>query len=61
MVSAGIPELAELEDVEYLRAMLLEETDDVKSSQRLREEILKSVSTKWRQIDNLIHTWVHEA
>jgi len=59
MVSAGMPELANVEDVGYLRDMLLLDTTDKEAEKRFQAEIKKSLDTTWRRIDNWIHNAVH--
>jgi hypothetical protein len=61
MVPSSLPELMHVEDVEYLDNMMMHGATNGQAATVLNEEIEKSVNTKWRQFDNLIHTWVHEA
>lgn len=61
MVSAGIPELEQIEDIEYMLEILMESASPAQAEKRILSEIDKSVNTTWRLVDNLIHTWVHEA
>jgi phosphatidylinositol-4,5-bisphosphate 3-kinase len=61
MLPAGIPELRKLDDINYLSNMLMENVLPSESTKKLEAEIEKSVSTKWRLFDNLVHTWIHEA
>jgi phosphatidylinositol-4,5-bisphosphate 3-kinase len=58
-VSAGMPELAEADDVHYLRDMLLLDTTDKEAEKRFKVEIKKSLDNTFRRIDNWIHNAKH--
>lgn len=55
MVSAGMPELMDREDVLYLRDMLCLDATDKQAEKRFKAEIKNSLDGTWRRIDNLIH------
>lgn len=60
MLPAGIPELRKRDDITYMLNMLMEGSLPSEAIKRLEAEIDKSVNTKMRVFDNLVHTWVHE-
>ena len=60
MVAAGLPELLKVEDIEYVLDMLMAGYPTAKAAERLHDEIQKSINTKFRVFDNMIHTWIHE-
>jgi hypothetical protein len=57
MVSAGMPELMDREDVYYLRDMLCLDATDKQAEKRFKAEIKNSLDGTWRRIDN----WIHNA
>ena len=57
MVSAGMPELMDREDVLYLRDMLCLDATDKQAEKRFKAEIKNSLDGTWRRIDN----WIHNA
>lgn len=60
MVPSGMPELSNLEDIDYMLQMLREGETPGEAAAALADEIDKSITTKWRRFDNMIHTWIHE-
>jgi phosphatidylinositol-4,5-bisphosphate 3-kinase len=59
MVSAGMPELGNMEDIEYLKEKLLLSHSDSEAEKQFRKEIQKSLDNTWRRIDNAIHNVKH--
>jgi len=59
MVSAGMPELLVESDVHYLRDKLCLFDDEKKADKSLRDEIKKSLASKYRRFDNMIHNLKH--
>jgi hypothetical protein len=61
MVSAGMPELLQAGDINYLRDKfsLDENSSEASAVESLRKEIKKSLNTTFRQVDNFIHNLKH--
>jgi len=59
MVSAGMPELMVEEDINYLRKKLALDVSEKKAEKLLQGEIRKSLDSKYRRLDNLIHNFKH--
>lgn len=55
MVPAGMPELLEVDDIEYLQTQLANELTEKDAEIRFRREIKTSLYTVSRQVDNFIH------
>jgi len=59
MVPAGMPELAEADDVSYLREKLLLDLSDRDAEQAFKKEIKRSLENTSRRIDNFFHNAKH--
>ena len=59
MVSAGMPELMEVQDVNYLQEKLNLHLSDSDAEKAFKKELKKSLDTTWRRIDNMIHNVKH--
>ena len=55
MVPAGMPELLEEQDIEYLQMKLELGLSNVEAEERFRKEIKASLNTTSRQLDNFVH------
>lgn len=55
MLSAGMPELQDIEDIVYLKDQLSLDLSDQEASEKFKKEIRISLNDKWRKVDNLIH------
>jgi len=58
MVPAGMPELLEEQDIEYLQVKLEGSLNDAEAEISFRKEIKQSLNTMSRQFDNFIHKFV---
>ncbi|CAD8121098.1 unnamed protein product [Paramecium sonneborni] len=56
-LSAGMPELQEIADIEYLREKLQLGIGEQQATELFRKEITTSLNDMWRKIDNLIHNF----
>ena len=56
-LSAGMPELQEIADIEYLREKLKLDIGEQQATELFRKEITTSLNDMWRKIDNLIHNF----
>ena len=55
MVPAGMPELLEEQDIEYLQMKLELGLSNVEAEESFRKEIKASLNTTSRQLDNFVH------
>lgn len=59
MISAGIPELRSVEDIDYLRESFLLEMDNDEAEELFVKWIYESLYCKTTQLNNAIHIWAH--
>jgi len=59
MVAAGMPELLNERDIDYLKEKFHLDVDTSKAVEKLYEELDKSIESTYRRIDNLIHNIKH--
>ena len=59
MLSCGIPELREAEDIRWLEEKLMLGKSDAEASEHLRGEIQKALRTKMTQANDLAHVLKH--
>ena len=59
MISAGMPELKNKEELEYLREMLSLKLTQMEADGKFIAEIQNSLDNRFRRYDNLIHIWKH--
>lgn len=59
MVPAGMPELRLAQDVEYLKEHLWMQHSDEEAETQFKREIVNSLGTASRQLDNMIHMMKH--
>ncbi|CAD8171964.1 unnamed protein product [Paramecium pentaurelia] len=59
-LSAGMPELQEIADIEYLREKLQLDIGEQQATELFRKEITTSLNDMWRKIDNLIHNFTRD-
>jgi len=57
MLSAGMPELKQAKDLEYLEKQLMLDKSDQEASKIFKKEIMFSIQNNTRRIDNLAHNW----
>ena len=57
MLSAGMPELKEANDLEYLVKYLHLTKSDQEASKWFKKKIMEAMGNKMRRIDNLAHNW----
>lgn len=55
MISAGMPELQEKSEIEYIRDMLSLKLTDSEADDKFNEEIDTALNNTFRRLDNLIH------
>ena len=55
MLTGGMPELSNLNDIDYLTNMLSMNLSDQEADIKFKQEIINSLDSTWRRIDNLIH------
>jgi phosphatidylinositol-4,5-bisphosphate 3-kinase len=60
MLPAGMPELMERNDIQYLIDMLSFELSDTKAIEQLRFELKDSIGSVTRQLDNWLHNLKHK-
>lgn len=56
MLSAGMPELSSLNDIEYLSNQLSLNLSEQEANNKFRKEIQDCLKSSWRKIDNLLHS-----
>jgi len=61
MTSAGMPELMEVEDIQYLRQQLNLQMSEKDADKHLEHLIEKSRANMYKRLDNYIHIWKHGA
>ena len=59
MMSSGMPELQQEDDIIYLKNQLMLELNDDEARDHFEKEIKKSLGDTFRRIDNLIHNVRH--
>jgi phosphatidylinositol 3-kinase len=59
MIPAGMPELLDENDIQYLQRQLFLENTDAEADTKFKEEIKKALGTTSRQFDNMVHNMVH--
>jgi hypothetical protein len=59
MVPAQMPELTVEKDIDYLRTKMGLNLKDAEADKLLRGEVKKSLASRYRRIDNMIHNWRH--
>ena len=60
MKCTGIPELKSVEDLEYLRSVLVLEKSDQAAREHFRSQIQKCLKLQWStQLNWLTHNFVH--
>eukprot|EP00954_Amorphochlora_amoebiformis_P004376 341176-Amorphochlora_amoeboformis.AAC.1 len=59
MISAGMPELMEVEDIQYLRQQLNLKMTENAANKHLEHLIEKSKANMYKQLDNYIHILKH--
>lgn len=59
MVSAGLDELVKDDDINYLCDMLLLDANEEDAKSEYKKEIVKSLNTATRQVDNMVHMIKH--
>lgn len=59
MVSAGLDELVRDDDINYLCDMLLLNANEEYAKIEYKKEILNSLNTASRQLDNMLHMLKH--
>jgi len=57
MLSAGMPELKQATDLQYLEKQLMLDKSDQEASKIFKKEIMFSIQNNTRRIDNLAHNW----
>lgn len=60
MQSAGMPELKRSSDIEYMRNMLSLQFTDMEAEAKFKKEIINSMNSRIRTLDNLIHNLKHK-
>eukprot|EP01029_Cantina_marsupialis_P008234 TRINITY_DN195920_c0_g2_i1.p1 TRINITY_DN195920_c0_g2~~TRINITY_DN195920_c0_g2_i1.p1 ORF type:complete len:1934 (+),score=559.77 TRINITY_DN195920_c0_g2_i1:830-5803(+) len=60
MVSAGMPELANAEDIRYFQDKLMFEKNDEEVAQYFDKELDQALSNKFKRFDNTIHILKHK-
>jgi phosphatidylinositol-4,5-bisphosphate 3-kinase len=55
MISAGMPELQNKQEIEYIRDMLSLKLTDSEADDKFNEEIDTALNNTFRRVDNLIH------
>ena len=59
MVPAGMPELSTVDEIQYLRDMLMIGVDDDKAWKTFHAEMESALKNWFRRFDNTIHIMVH--
>ena len=59
MISCGIPELEQEDDIIYLRDKLMLEKTDAEAAEAFAEEIVKSAATKTTRLNDAAHIFKH--
>lgn len=62
MKCTGIPELRSVEDLEYLRSVLVLDRSEEQAAEHFRQQIQKCLRLQWStQLSWLAHNWVHRS
>eukprot|EP00697_Spironema_sp_BW2_P006825 gnl/Spiro4/20975_TR10223_c0_g1_i1.p1 gnl/Spiro4/20975_TR10223_c0_g1~~gnl/Spiro4/20975_TR10223_c0_g1_i1.p1 ORF type:complete len:585 (-),score=5.77 gnl/Spiro4/20975_TR10223_c0_g1_i1:8-1564(-) len=59
MLSTGIPELKNVDDINYLRDAFSIDSNEMDAAEKFKSLIYESLATKTTQINNMIHLLVH--
>lgn len=59
MVPAGMPELSQKEDINYLRDMLMLDLTEEQVNEALAREVEAALKNRFKRLDNTIHILVH--
>lgn len=54
-LSAGMPELQDVADIDYMLDQLSVELGDQEANEKFKKAIQLSLNDQWRKIDNFIH------